>query len=51
MELAAADENKVIQLVDTGVVPVSRHMHEFAGAVQPAPADITAKRNFTLYGN
>jgi primary-amine oxidase len=45
------DEKKVIQLVDTGIVPVSRDTHEFAGAVPPAPADISAKRNFTLDGN
>jgi primary-amine oxidase len=47
------DQKKVIQLIDTGIVPISRDTHEFAGADQPAPADISAnqKRNFSLDGN
>ena len=45
------DEKKVVRLVDTGVVPVSRDTHEFARAVPPRSTRATVKRNFTLDGN
>jgi primary-amine oxidase len=45
------DEKKVVRLVDTGVVTVSRGSHELTQAVPPAPAEQPAKRSFTLEGN
>jgi primary-amine oxidase len=45
------DEKKVVRLVDTAEVPVSRDAHEFGDAVQPAPAESPPKRSFTMNGN
>ena len=45
------DKKKVIRLVDTGVVPVSRDTHEFAGTI-PEPSDKSAaQREFSVDGN
>jgi primary-amine oxidase len=46
------DEKRVVRLVDTGPVPVSRDSHEFAQTVPPeSAAKAAVKRNFTLDGN
>src|SRR5260370_12638889 len=45
------DEKKVVRLVDTGAVPVSRDTHAFAQALSPASAESGAKISFTLNGN
>jgi primary-amine oxidase len=45
------DEKKVVRLVDTGPVTVSRDSHELTQAVPPASAEQPAKRSFTLDGN
>jgi primary-amine oxidase len=45
------DEKKVVRLVDTGAVPVSRDTHEFARGAPLGSAGSAVKRNFTLDGN
>jgi primary-amine oxidase len=45
------DEKKVVRVIDTGTIPVSRETHEFVGVVPPAPTVNPAIRSFTLDGN
>jgi primary-amine oxidase len=45
------DERKVIRLVDTGIVPVSRDPANFAGSDGATPAPASTTRGFTLNGN
>ena len=45
------DEKKVIRLIDTGAVPVSRDTHEFAQEASPASPESAAEPNFILDGN
>jgi primary-amine oxidase len=49
--VADLDEKKVVRLIDTGEVPVSRDTHEFGGIVHPAPAAAPGRRSFTVDGN
>jgi len=44
------DEKRMVRLVDTGEVPISREAHEFGGAIRPAPVEAAAKRSFTIDG-
>jgi len=45
------DDRKVIQVVDTGAVPVSRDPGDFAGTESAAPASVASAPRFTLNGN
>jgi primary-amine oxidase len=42
------DEKRVVRLVDTGEVPVSREAHEFGDAIRPASVETAAKHSFTI---